>query len=75
MGARAGESPAARSRDGLLIIPRQPTLRGFRHGRYMLLEGHEIVERMDLIEFAGVDEAHVNVADSGWQTSKWVKVP
>jgi hypothetical protein len=30
----------------------------------MLLEGHEIVERMDLIEFAGVDEAHVNVADS-----------
>jgi len=28
----AGASTAARSRDGLLIVPRQPTLRGFRHG-------------------------------------------
>jgi hypothetical protein len=41
----------------------------------VLLEGHQIIERVDPVEFAGVDEAHVNVADSGWQTSKWVKVP
>ena len=40
-----------------------------------MLEAHQIIERVDPVEFAGVDEAHVNVADSGWQTSKWVKVP
>jgi hypothetical protein len=31
----------------------------------MLLEGHQIIERGDPVKFAGVDEAHVNVADSG----------
>jgi len=31
----------------------------------MSLEGHQIIERVDPVKFAGVDEAHVNVADSG----------
>jgi len=31
----------------------------------VLLEGHQIIERVDPVEFAGVDEAHVNVADAG----------
>ena len=67
-GGRAletGESSAARSRDGLLIIPRKPLLRGFRHSGGVLLEAHQIIKRVDPIEFTGVDKAHVNVADSG----------
>ena len=31
----------------------------------MLLEGHQIIKRVDPIEFTRMDEAHVNVADSG----------
>ena len=30
-----------------------------------MLEGHQIIKRVGPVEFAGVDEAHVNVADSG----------
>ena len=60
-----GESTAARARDGLLKIPREPHLWGFRHGGGVLLEGHKIVERVYTVQFAGVDEAHVNIAYSG----------
>ena len=60
-----GESAASRGRAGLLKIPRQPPLRGFRHGGGVLLEGHQVVERVDPIKLTGVDEAHVDVADSG----------
>ena len=65
MGAETDKSTAASRRDGLLKIPRQPTLWGFGHGGSVLLEGHQIIKRIDPIEFTGVDEAHVNVADSG----------
>ena len=30
-----------------------------------MLKGHEVVERVDPVEFAGVDQAHVDVADPG----------
>ena len=31
----------------------------------MLLQGHEVVEGVDPVEFAGVDQAHVDVAHPG----------
>jgi len=31
----------------------------------VLLEAHQIIERIDPVEFAGVDDAHVNIAYSG----------
>ena len=31
----------------------------------MVLQGHEIIERVDLVELAGVDQAHVDVAHPG----------
>jgi len=40
------------------------TYRCFGHGGGVLLEGHQIIERVDRLSYS-VDEAHVNVADSG----------
>jgi hypothetical protein len=51
-----GESTAAHGCDGLLKIPGQPRLWRFRHGGSVLLEGHQVIERIDPVEFAGVDD-------------------
>jgi hypothetical protein len=61
--AEAGGSPAGGRLDGLPVIPRQPSGRVFGRLGSVSLEGHQVVERIDPIQLAGVDEAHENVAD------------
>lgn len=55
----------AGSFDGLPIVPRQPA--DWLAGDLMcvLLQRHQVKERIDAVKFAGADQTPVHVADSG----------
>ena len=50
--------------EGVLIIPRHPAIGMFGDFRDVELQLIQIVKRIDAVEFAGIDQAHVNVADA-----------
>ena len=60
-----GQSPAAGCRESLSVIPGKPIARRLGHLLGVLLQGHEVVEGVDPVEFAGVDQAHMDVAHPG----------
>ena len=48
-----------------LVVPRHPVVRTQCCGFGVLLQFGEIVERIDAVEFAGVDQAHEQVSHAG----------
>ena len=56
-GAKLGQSVA--------VIPRHPRLRMLRQFLGVLLQLDEIFEGMDVVQFAGVDQAHEQIAHLG----------
>ena len=48
-----------------MVVPREPVLWGGGHGDGMPLQLGEVFERAGPTEFAGVDQAHVEVANVG----------
>ena len=51
--------------DAVLIIPRQPVPGIFEDLGSIFLQGRQVIERVDLLQVAGVDQAHEHIADEG----------
>src|ERR1039457_4665964 len=47
------------------VVPGQPAAGLLDHLLSVLLQDHEILEGVDPVELAGVDQAHIDVADPG----------
>ena len=58
-----GSAAAAGGGQGLVVIPREPVYWLQLDGLGVALERPEGIERVDLVEGAGVDQAHVDVPD------------
>jgi len=51
--------------EGYLVVPGHPVGGGFGDPVGVLCEGDEVVEGVLVLDFAGVDDAHEEVADVG----------
>ena|SRR5215469_14264814 len=47
---------------GLLVIPRHPPRRVLRYLLRVFLQFHEVIKRIDTVQFAGMNETHEKVA-------------
>ncbi len=54
-----------RIRDCLVVIPGEPLFRVFEQLRGVFLQGRQVVERVDPVEPAGMNETHEQVPDVG----------
>jgi len=48
-----------------LVIPGHPVTGVFEDRGGMFLEGHQVFERIDIPQVAGVNQAHEHIADEG----------
>ncbi len=51
--------------DAALIIPGHPVPGIFENLGRMFLKGRQVIEGIDMLQIAGVDQAHEHVADEG----------
>ena len=52
-------------RDAVLVIPGHPVAGVFESLGRVFLEGRQVIERIDISQVAGVDQAHEHITDEG----------
>ena len=52
-------------RDVISVVPRHPAIGAFHHLESMELQLVQIIERIDVVQLAGMNQAHIDIADAG----------